>query len=177
MKETGIVRRLDELGRVVIPKEIRKTLRLTHGDPIEIFVDENEIRLKKHSPVNALSDISANLCESLYAETKMAALITDTEVIVAAKGDGFKQFLRERLTDEMHRFLLTRKTLVSSATDGRKVAVCANLPPKYISEIIVPVIYDGSVVGSVVLLSCADLTDSRSITLADFAAQLLSRHA
>lgn len=103
MKATGIVRRIDDLGRVVIPKEIRRTLRIREGDPLEIFVDrDGEVILKKYSPIGELGDFAKEYAESLFEGTNHVTLITDRDNIIAVAGASKKscwtsrsgQFLR-----------------------------------------------------------------------------------
>lgn len=89
MKATGIVRRIDDLGRVVIPKEIRRTLRIREGDPLEIFTDrEGEIILKKYSPIGELGTLAKLYAESLAQTLGCTVCITDTDQVVAASGVG-----------------------------------------------------------------------------------------
>ena len=101
MKATGIVRRIDDLGRVVIPKEIRRTLRIKEGTPLEIFTDkEGEVILKKYSPIGELSVFAKEYAESLAQTTGMIACITDHDQVVAASGqdsrDGIAFFRRKK---------------------------------------------------------------------------------
>ena len=94
MKATGIVRRIDELGRVVIPKEIRRTLRIREGDPLEIFTDrEGEVILKKYSPIGELSDFAREYVESLNQSLGHIAAIADKDTIVAVSGSARKELL------------------------------------------------------------------------------------
>ena len=87
MKATGIVRRIDDLGRVVIPKELRRTMRLREGAPLEIFTDKDgELIFKKYSPIGELSDFAADLCESLRAVSDAAAAVCDRDGVIAASG-------------------------------------------------------------------------------------------
>src|SRR5690554_308699 len=96
MKATGIVRRIDDLGRVVIPKEIRRTLRIREGDPLEIFVDQDgEVILKKYSALEELSDFAQEYADSLHESTGHIALITDRDVVVAVAGASKKEWLRK----------------------------------------------------------------------------------
>ena len=89
MKATGIVRRIDDLGRIVIPKEIRRTLRIRESDPLEIFSDrEGEIILKKYSPIGELNTFAREYVEALVQTTGLAACITDRDLVVAAAGSG-----------------------------------------------------------------------------------------
>ena len=94
MKATGIVRRIDDLGRVVIPKEIRRTLRIREGDPLEIFVDhDGEVILKKYSPIGELGEFAQEYADSLFEATNHIAIITDRDQIIAIAGASKKDFL------------------------------------------------------------------------------------
>src|SRR3954470_6978708 len=96
MKATGIVRRIDDLGRVVIPKEIRRTLRIREGDPLEIFVDrDGEVILKKYSPIGELGDFAKEYAESLSETLGHITLITDRDVVIAVAGVSKKEFLEK----------------------------------------------------------------------------------
>ena len=98
MKATGIVRRIDDLGRIVIPKEIRRTLRIREGDPLEIYVDrEGEVILKKYSPVSELGDFAKEYADSLYEAIGHIILIADRDSIVAVAGSSKKEFLNKPL--------------------------------------------------------------------------------
>ena len=95
MKATGIVRRIDDLGRVVIPKEIRRTMRIREGDPLEIFTDrEGELIFKKYSPVGELSDFAAQICESLRKSTDGIAAVCDRDAVIAISGGAKKELLQ-----------------------------------------------------------------------------------
>ena len=96
MKATGVVRRIDDLGRVVIPKEIRKTLRIKEGDPLEIFTDrEGQVILKKYSPIGELSEFAIGYAETLSKTTGHIACITDKDTIIAVSGGSKKEFLEQ----------------------------------------------------------------------------------
>ena len=93
MRATGIVRRIDDLGRVVVPKEIRRTLRIREGDPLEIFTDrEGEIILKKYSPIGELGQFAGEYAESLSQATGHLVCITDRDHVIAASGQGKREF-------------------------------------------------------------------------------------
>ena len=101
MKATGIVRRIDELGRVVIPKEIRRTLRIREGDPLEIFTDrEGEVILKKYSPIGELGDFAKEYAESLHLALGHTALICDKDNIIAVAGTSRRELLEKPLHEE-----------------------------------------------------------------------------
>ena len=96
MKATGVVRRIDDLGRVVIPKEIRRTLRIKEGDPLEIFTDkEGEVILKKYSPIGELSEFAAEYAETLTKTTGHIACITDKDTVIAVSGASKKEWLEQ----------------------------------------------------------------------------------
>ena len=87
MKATGIVRRIDDLGRVVIPKEIRRTLRIREGDPLEIYTDrDGEVILKKYSPIGEIAAFAKDYTESLFRSMGHIACICDRDMVVAASG-------------------------------------------------------------------------------------------
>ena len=118
MKATGIVRRIDDLGRVVIPKEIRRTLRIKEGTPLEIFTDkEGEIILKKYSPIGELNLFAKEYAEALAQATGMVACITDHDQVVAAAGQRSREFQTEKCVvfilgnAEKYLWLRTRKKL------------------------------------------------------------------
>ena len=95
MKTTGVVRRIDDLGRIVIPKEIRKTLRIKDGESVEIFLDSDNIVLKKYSPLEGLPDFYKDYVDSIYSEIGGNVFIVDRDVILAVSGDLKKKYLVE----------------------------------------------------------------------------------
>ena len=117
MKATGIVRRIDDLGRVVIPKEIRRTLRIKEGTPLEIFTDkEGEVILKKYSPIGELSVFA----ESLAQTTGMIACITDHDQVVAASGQGSRELMGKAISKELDR-VITEREMKCYHTGERKI--------------------------------------------------------
>ena len=142
MKATGIVRRIDDLGRVVIPKEIRRTLRIREGDPLEIFTDrEGEIILKKYSPIGELGTLAKIYAESLSQTLGCTVCITDTDQVVAASGSGKKELQDQFIGRELDHLLKERgQILAPDMKDFRDEAIC-------------PIISEGDVIGSVVLLN------------------------
>ncbi|MCL4351535.1 MAG: AbrB/MazE/SpoVT family DNA-binding domain-containing protein, partial [Firmicutes bacterium] len=112
MKATGIVRRIDDLGRVVIPKEIRRTLRIREGDPLEIFVDrDGEVILKKYSPIGELGDFAKEYADSLHEAVGHIALIADRDAVIAVSGAPKKEFLNKSLGVLVEKSMEDRKTL------------------------------------------------------------------
>ena len=114
MKATGVVRRIDDLGRVVIPKEIRRTLRIKEGDPLEIFTDkEGEVILKKYSPIGELSEFAAEYAETLTKTTGHIACITDKDTVIAVSGVSKKEWLEQGISQELEEILDNKVKYVS----------------------------------------------------------------
>ena len=119
MKATGIVRRIDDLGRVVIPKEIRRTLRIREGDPLEIYTDpEGEVIFKKYSPVGEMSPFAAQYAEVLSKTASLPTVICDTDHVIAAAGVSKKEYLERRVTPALEDLMEGRRSRGSSAAGG-----------------------------------------------------------
>ena len=177
MKATGIVRRIDDLGRVVVPKEIRRTLRIREGDPLEIFTDkEGEIILKKYSPIGELSAFAKQYAESLSQMLGCLAGICDMDQVVAATGNGKKELQDEDITRELGEFLKERKTRNAKAGEKKYVPVVSKTEP-YSQEVISPILCAGDVIGAVLLLNMdqKDLFEEREICLAEYTAKVLGK--
>ncbi len=157
MKATGIVRRIDELGRVVIPKEIRRTLRIREGDPLEIFTDrEGEVILKKYSPIGELGDFSKEYVESLHQTLGHIACICDKDTVIAVSGAGKRELMDKAISEELELIMKNREKVQASRADGGKFYPITHDDDEninYTAETIIPVISEGDVIGAVVLLS------------------------
>ena len=152
MKATGIVRRIDDLGRVVIPKEIRRTLRLREGTPLEIFTDrEGEIIFKKYSPMAELGTFAAQYAVALAAGSGHMVCITDRDQVLAVSGGMKKEVRQKGISEDLSRLLSRRETLTASRGDARFIPILAEENPEYLSETIVPILCEGDVIGSVIL--------------------------
>lgn len=156
MKATGVVRRIDDLGRIVIPKEIRKTLRIKEGDPLEIFTDkEGEVILKKYSPIGELSEFATGYAETLAKTTGHIACITDKDTVIAVSGASKKEFLEQDLSKELEQLLEDKEVYTSKENNEVSIPVTknANQDRKFNSQVVYPIVSQGDVIGSVVLLS------------------------
>lgn len=159
MKATGIVRRIDDLGRVVIPKEIRRTLRIREGDPLEIFVDrEGEVILKKYSPIGELGDFAKEYADSLHEAIGHIALIADRDNIIAVSGAPKKEFLNKAIGPGVEKALEDRKLAVIN--DLKEHPHCKQCPVnegeggcKVTAEVIAPIISQGDPIGAVIIMS------------------------
>ncbi len=154
MKATGIVRRIDELGRVVIPKEIRRTLRIKEGDPLEIFTDHDELMLKKYSPIASLEKFSKATARSLNDLSGKLAVICDTDGILHAFGEGKKELDGKSLSVEMDRILKERRSYIANAAEGGDILPITNGNEEGVTaQVIVPIISGGDCLGAVAVLS------------------------
>lgn len=152
MRATGIVRRIDDLGRIVIPKELRRTLRIRESDPIEIFSGrEGEIILKKYSPMGEISAFAKQYAESLAQVSGKAALIADRDQFIAVSG-GFRTFLGKSISKELEDKLERRETLMATVNDKKFIPVVKDNTDEFEEEAICPIICEGDVIGGVLLL-------------------------
>ncbi len=156
MKATGVVRRIDDLGRVVIPKEIRKVHRIKEGDPLEIFTDkEGEIILKKYSPIGELTEFASTYADTISKTTGHIACITDKDTVIAVAGGSKKDFLEKNLSKELEEVMENKEVFKSKENNEISIPITQNEGREriYNSQVIYPIITDGDVVGSVILLS------------------------
>jgi len=152
MKATGIVRRIDDLGRVVIPKEIRRTLRIREGDPLEIFVDrDGEVILKKYSPIGELGDFAKEYAESLFESTNHTTLITDRDNIIAVAGGSKKEYLDKSIGSLVEECMENRKTSIE--TNSGTYEIGRDNQETISSFVVAPIVAGGDPIGTVVMLS------------------------
>lgn len=158
MKATGIVRRIDDLGRVVIPKEIRRTLRIREGDPLEIFVDrEGEVILKKYSPIRELGEFAKEYADSLFEATGHITCITDRDTIIAVAGASKKEYLNKSIGPAVEQAMEERRTIqIGTAGEHTSCKTCPDNEDedcKVTSEVVAPIITQGDPIGAVILMS------------------------
>ena len=156
MKATGVVRRIDDLGRVVIPKEIRKVHRIKEGDPLEIFTDkEGEIILKKYSPIGELTEFASTYADTISKTTGHITCITDKDTVIAVAGGSKKEFLEKNLSKELEEVIENKEVFKSKENNEIAIPITQNEGREriYNSQVIYPIITDGDVVGTVILLS------------------------
>lgn len=154
MKATGIVRRIDDLGRVVIPKEIRRTLKIREGDPLEIFVDrDGEVILKKYSPIGELGDFAQEYADSLHEAMGHVACIADRDTIIAVAGAPKKEFLNRPLSAAVERVMETRKSVLINDTSQHEYYRDADeeTMSRFYAEVISPIISEGDPIGAVIM--------------------------
>ena len=153
MRATGIIRRIDDLGRIVLPKEIRKSLKIKEGDMLEIYVQENGvIMLEKYEPMDSLSKIADNYAETLAEVTGLTVCISTDSYIMTAFGNSKKEYIKKDLSDEVLNILEERMAW-STKNDNKVEIVINDDKNKYMSEAIFPIIDDGNVIGAVIAFS------------------------
>lgn len=152
MKATGIVRRIDDLGRIVIPKEIRRTLHIRESDPLEIFTDrEGQIILKKYSPIGEMTTFAKQYAESLAQVSGHAALIADRDQFIATAG-GYRHLTNKAVSHQLEEKVNNRETVLASKGDRSFIPVTEDGEEGYLHQMIAPIICEGDIIGSVVLL-------------------------
>jgi stage V sporulation protein T len=154
LKATGIVRRIDELGRVVIPKEIRRTLRIREGDPLEIFTDrDGEVILKKYSPIGELGDFAKEYAESLCQSLGHVAAICDKDTIIAVAGGSRRELMSKPIHEDIEQLMARRERAVLSNEQGNMCGIVAGEASIFSAAVIVPIITGGDAIGAVLMLS------------------------
>ena len=154
MKATGVVRRIDDLGRIVIPKEIRKTLRIKEGSPLEIFTEkEGDIILRKYSPIGEISSLSSEYVESLAKVTDLIAIVTDKDVVIAVSGTQKKDLLEQKISSDLEKIIDKRVPAIFDDNSSILITEKGNKEKECKSQVIVPIISDSEVTGSVILVA------------------------
>jgi len=146
MKATGIVRRIDDLGRVVIPKEIRRTMRIREGDPLEIYTDKDGgVIFRKYSLIGGLSDFAAQMCETLNKTTGEIAVITDRDTCISASGAPRRDLLDKRISTELEQ-LMDGRQIYQHRPDTPALPLFDN-DNKYVLTCVAPILSEGDVLG------------------------------
>lgn len=152
MKATGIVRRIDDLGRVVIPKEIRRTMRIREGDPLEIYTNpDGEVIFKKYSPVGEIYEAAEQYAEILSKVGGCPAVITDRDHVIAASGIGKKEILERRVSNSLEDLAVTRKTHTYKSFEDAKLNPIEGIDRYALA--VTPIVAQGDVSGAVMILS------------------------
>ena len=152
MRATGIVRRIDDLGRVVIPKEIRRTLRIREGDALEIFTDrDGEVILKKYSPIGELSEFAKQYAEALAQTTGNIVCITDRDQIIAISG-GKKDLLMKPISPQLERLMDGRENLLTVRGEKKFIPITQG-EDELVALAIGPILAEGDVIGAVIIAS------------------------
>ena len=174
-RSTGVTRRCDELGRLVLPKEIRRTMRIREGDPLEIFTNrEGEIILKKYSPIGELASFADEYAETLYKTCSLSVVISDRDAVIAAAGVPRKEYSEKTLSPALEKIIEGRSLYVWRegterlpvlAEGGDHTVSCA-----------MPILAEGDIVGCVISLTSAD-RQGRAVTASEAESKLIQTAA
>lgn len=149
MKATGIVRRIDDLGRVVIPKEIRRTMRIREGDPLEIYTDkEGGVIFKKYSPLNGVGEFAIELCETLQKTTNLTVAITDRDSCIAVAGPARKNLIDKKISSELESIMEERH--LYEYDNQADPSILCDSEPDYFAQTVAPILSEGDILGSLV---------------------------
>lgn len=174
MKATGIIRRVDELGRIVIPKEIRRTLRIREADPLEIFTDrDGEIILKKYSPIGELSNTAQEMAEALSHVTGELVCICDQDQVVAAAGSESKKYMGKSITPDVENQIMNREAICGN---GTKCKITDD--DEHVSLALAPIICSGDAIGAVAVVGKKEknIMGEQELKLATVAAEYLGKN-
>lgn len=177
MKATGIVRRVDVLGRVVVPKEIRKIFNIGEGDPLEIFTEKDGIILKKYSPLSNMDGVADDVSFALFRQTGKCVFICDKDVFISASGSGVKEILGKEISKQVYSLITNRQTLVCSFEDGgAPIMLTENESFGFLNQLIMPIRVNDEAVGSIII--CDKSKESRistgEIELTELACEVLA---
>jgi AbrB family transcriptional regulator (stage V sporulation protein T) len=175
MKATGIVRRIDDLGRIVIPKEIRRSFRIKEGDPLEIYTDsEGEVIFKKYSPIGELSGMAGEYAEVLHKGAGLPVVITDNDHVIAASGINKREVLERRVTKSLEELMTNRQIHIKT---DKVPSMSAIEGYDRQAQVVYPIIYAGDVSGAVALFDgdSGELPSEADIKLVQVAASFLGK--
>ena len=173
MKATGVVRRIDDLGRIVIPKEIRKTLRIKDGEYLEFFLASENIVLKKYSPMINIPNFYKDYVDSIYSEIGGNVMIADREKIVTISGKLRKVYLNSRISNKLDDIIQKREVISSKTKDSACIIENRDEESSYM---IAPIISNGDAIGAVIILFTEGNIDDFIIKTGVIAAKFLGKY-
>ena len=173
MKATGIVRRIDDLGRVVIPKEIRKNLRIKEGDNLEIFVVNEDIILKKYSMMNKINDLAQELTEAIYTFMKHSIFITDTDQVVAGSGPLKKKYLNKNISDFITESIKRREKILENHFKDLNFVEEEKLTCSYV---ISTILVNGEALGMIVIISEEEKLGESEMQMAGIVSSFMTKY-
>lgn len=173
MKATGVIRRIDDLGRVVIPKEIRKNLRIKEGDNLEIFVENEEIVLKKYSMMNKINDLASELTDAIYTFMKHSIFITDTDTVVAASGPLKKDYLNKNISEFIVESIKRRDKMVEGHFKEFNFIDNENITCSYVMSTI---LVNGEATGMIVIISEDEKLGDSEMQIASIVSSFMTKY-
>lgn len=171
MKATGVIRRIDELGRIVIPKEIRKSLRIKESDNLEIYVDNENIVLKKYSVMKQLNDFAQDFSDAIHSFIKNDVLITDNDIFLAISGGMKKEYLNKTISEEIENKINRREEMLEKHLKTLSLVEGKEINCKYAVS---PIISNGDTVGLVMIIG--ENVDELDFKITQIAAKFLNNY-
>lgn len=173
MKTTGVVRRIDDLGRIVIPKEMRRTLRIRDGESLEIFVEDEMIALKKYSSMSDLNDLSDNLVNTINQVISKDVLITDRDKVISISGNLKSKYLGNSISKFLEQKLNNRESVIEK--DKIEVEFVEGIK-EICSYVFTPILTNGDIVGAVVIFCLQDSITDTEVKMANLTSNFLGKH-
>ena len=176
MKATGIVRRIDDLGRVVIPKEIRRTMRIREGDPLEIYTSrDGEVIFKKYSLMGGVEDFAAQLCETMSRSTGAICAVPDRDTVIAVAGGAKRELLGKRISAQLEQIMENRRIY---QYDGQNQPVpVSDSSDRLMTVVAAPILSEGDLLGLVLFIGDGQsASGDAEYKLAQTIAAFLGRH-
>ncbi len=173
MKATGVIRRIDDLGRVVIPKEIRKNLRIKEGDNLEIFVQNDEVILKKYSMMNKINDLAQELTDAIYTFMKHSIFITDTDSIVAGSGPLKKEYINKNISDFITDSIKRREKMIENHFKELKITSDDTLTCSYVMSTI---LVNGEATGMILIISENEKLGDTEMQMASIVSSFMTKY-
>ena len=171
MKLAGIVRRIDELGRIVVPKEIRKTLHIKNGENMEIYIDNDSIILKKYSELGSMQELSDTIAETLNSNLKANILISDTDKYISIYGPLKKKYLNKEISETILKYINDRKNIIIK---NKPIYITKDMTENQ-NIFISPIISSGDAIGSIIVISNKELTTC-NIESVNLISKVLAKH-
>ena len=173
MKATGIIRRIDDLGRIVIPKEIRKNLRIKEGDNLEIFVVNEDIILKKYSMMNKINDLAQELTDAIYTFMKHSIFITDTDQVVAASGPLKKKYLNKNISEFITESIKRRDKILENHFKELNFIEDEKLTCSYVLSTI---LVNGEAIGMILIISEEEKMSDAEMQMAGIVSSFMTKY-
>ena len=173
MKSTGVIRRIDDLGRIVIPKELRKNLRIKEGDNLEIFIDNEDIIFRKYSMMNKINDLAQELTDAIYTFTKHNVFITDTDTIIAGSGTLKKNYLDKSISNFIVKSINRREKILENHFKELNLVNEEEIECSYILSTI---LVNAEAIGMIVIISEKDKLSEIEMQLANIVSTFITKY-
>lgn len=174
MKATGIIRRIDDLGRVVIPKEIRKNLRIKEGDNLEIFVQGEEVILKKYSMMNKINDLAQELTDAIYTFMKHSIFITDTDQVIAGSGPLKKNYINKNISEFITESIKRRDKMIQN--HFKELSFVRDEESLNCSYVMCTILVNGEATGMILIISEDEKLGEAEMQMAGIVSSFMTKY-